>query len=185
VPAGVAAARGDLVEAADRLSRARAEAVAARREGAARQVQARRDELRTAASEVGRLRNGLTLLRQQLDAVRELAARGLYPKLKLVAAEKQSSDTRGELAKAESAQGAAKAALAEAESRLSGHRQGPALGRLGRAGEGGGRARPPGRAAGGAGRGPRRHGPGGAGGGRRPGSPDRRAPARPWPRTRC
>jgi multidrug efflux pump subunit AcrA (membrane-fusion protein) len=90
------------------------------REGAARQAQARRDELRTAASEVGRLRNGLALLRQQLDAVRELAARGLYPNLKLVAAEKQLSDTRGELAKAESAQGAAKAALAEAESRLAG-----------------------------------------------------------------
>jgi multidrug efflux pump subunit AcrA (membrane-fusion protein) len=34
------------------------------------------------------------LLRQQLDAVRELAARGLYPNLKLVAAEKQLSDTR-------------------------------------------------------------------------------------------
>lgn len=120
VPAEVARARADLVEAAGRQLRARGDAVAARREGASRQVQARRDELRTAAAEVGRLRNGLTLLKQQLDAVRELASRGLYPNLKLVAAEKQLSDTRGELAKAESAQAAAKSALAEAESRLAG-----------------------------------------------------------------
>jgi HlyD family type I secretion membrane fusion protein len=120
VPAEVGAVRADLVEAAERLLRARVEAVAARREGATRQVQARRGELRTAAAEVGRLRNGLTLLRQQLDAVRELAARGLYPNLKRVAAERQLSDTHGELAKAESAQSAAKAALAEAESRLAG-----------------------------------------------------------------
>lgn len=120
VPPEVGQARPDLAKAAERLLAARSEALAAKREAASRQVQARRGELKTAAAEVGRVRNGLTLLKQQHDAVRELASRGLYANLKVVALEKQLSDARGELEKAEATVGAAKAAAAEAESRLAG-----------------------------------------------------------------
>jgi HlyD family type I secretion membrane fusion protein len=114
----LAEARPDLVAAQSALLDARNEALRSRREAQARVVQTRRDELRTAAAEVGRLRNSLTLLKQQQEAVQALNERGLYPTLKLVQVQKQLSDNEGELAKAEAALGAARSALAESESRL-------------------------------------------------------------------
>lgn len=114
----LAAARPDLVAAARGLIAARADAFAARREALAKAVQTRKGELKTTAAELGRVRNGLTIQRQQLQAVRELAERGLYPKLKLVAVEKQTADAEGELAKTEASLSAAQAALAESEARL-------------------------------------------------------------------
>jgi len=118
VDPALAQARPDLVAAAGAMLSARLDALASRRESAAKQTQARRGELDTAAAEVGRLRNRLTLARQERAAVRELAARGLYPNLKLLAVERQTGDAEGDLAKAEAALGAAKAALAEGRSRL-------------------------------------------------------------------
>jgi adhesin transport system membrane fusion protein len=49
--------------------------------------------------------------------VRELAERGLYPRLKMVEIERQLADSRGELAKARAELASARAALAESESR--------------------------------------------------------------------
>jgi membrane fusion protein, adhesin transport system len=120
VEPALAQARPDLVAAAGAMLAARLDALASRRESAAKQAQARRAELDTAAAEVGRLRNRVTLARQERAAVRELAARGLYPNLKLLAVERQTGDAEGDLAKAEAALSAAKAALAEAQSRLTG-----------------------------------------------------------------
>jgi HlyD family type I secretion membrane fusion protein len=117
---GLMAARPDLVEAQAGLLRARAAALASRREALSRAVEARRGELSTTAAELARIRNGLVLLRQQLQAVRELAERGLYPRLKLVAVEREVGDAEGELAKTEAALVAARAALAESESRREG-----------------------------------------------------------------
>ena len=76
--------------------------------------------MRTAAAEVDRLSNSLELLKQQRQAVRELADRGLYPELKVVQVERQYSDDLGELAKAKASLDAAEAAMAEAASRLEG-----------------------------------------------------------------
>jgi HlyD family type I secretion membrane fusion protein len=118
IDATLAKARPDLVAAALATLQARRDALAARRDAAARQAQARRGELDTATAELGRLRNRLALVRQERDAVRELAARGLYPNLKRIAVEREASDDAGELAKAEAAASAARAALAEAQSRL-------------------------------------------------------------------
>ena len=103
-----------------RLMAARADAYAAKHETLERAVEARRSELRTAGAELGRLRNGSTLLRQQLEAVTQLADRGLYPKLKLVQLQQQASDAEGELKKTEAGLAAAQAALAESQSRLAG-----------------------------------------------------------------
>ncbi len=114
------AARPDLAAAQRALLQARAAAQQSRRETLEGAVQTRRGELRTAAAEVGRLRNSLTLLTQQRDAVRALAERGLYPTLKLVAVERQYSDDAGELTKAEAGLESAQSALAEAQSRLEG-----------------------------------------------------------------
>ncbi|MFO1073471.1 MAG: HlyD family type I secretion periplasmic adaptor subunit [Geminicoccaceae bacterium] len=118
VEPALAAARPDLTAAQRELLAARHAAQASRREAMERAVQARKGELSTAAAEVGRQRNSLALLRQQQEAVRQLAERGLYPKLKVVDGERQLSDNQGQLDKALAAQTAAQAALAESESRL-------------------------------------------------------------------
>ncbi len=110
--------RPDLVAAQERLKAARAAALAARREAAQRLVQTRASELKGAAAELGRVRNSLVLLRQQLEAVNELTERGLYPKLKQVEVERQVAAAEGERAKAEAALAGARTALAEAEARL-------------------------------------------------------------------
>ena len=109
--------RQDLAAAQQALLAARNAAHASRKMALAQAVATRRGELRTAQADVARLRSGLELLRQQREAVKELAERGLYPTLKVVQVERQYSDDAGELAKARAALDAAKAALAEAESR--------------------------------------------------------------------
>ncbi|MFO1069378.1 MAG: HlyD family type I secretion periplasmic adaptor subunit [Geminicoccaceae bacterium] len=117
-PPELAAARPDLVDSQQRLMDARRASLAGEREALTRSVQAREGELDSAAAEQGRLRNSLVLFRQQLDAVKELASRGLYPQLKLIAVEREVGDTAGELKKAGSALAAAQAALGESRSRL-------------------------------------------------------------------
>ena len=109
--------RQDLAAAQQALLAARNAAHASRKMALAQAVATRRGELRTAQADVARLRSGLELLRQQREAVKELAERGLYPTLKVVQVERQYSDDAGELAKARAALDAAKAALAETESR--------------------------------------------------------------------
>lgn len=118
VDPAVARVRPDLVSAAHGLMQARAQAYAARHEALDRAAQARGSEARTAAAELGRVRNSLVLLRQQLAAVTQLAERGLYPKLKLVAMKRQVSDAEGEVEKTKASLAAARAAAAEATSRL-------------------------------------------------------------------
>lgn len=120
LPAELAASRPDLAAAQARLMAARAAALASQRDVLARAVEARRGELRTVAAEGARIRSGLGLLREQLGAVQELADRGLYPRLKLVAVRREVGDAEGELAKARAQAAAAEAALAEATTRLEG-----------------------------------------------------------------
>ena len=110
----------DLLAAQQALLEARNAAQTSRREALAKAMQTRRGEMRTAAAEVERLRNSLELLKQQREAVQELADRGLYPALKVVQVERQYSDDLGELAKAKASLDAAEAALAEAASRAEG-----------------------------------------------------------------
>jgi HlyD family type I secretion membrane fusion protein len=116
----IVAARPDLAEAQTRLLKARAAAQASRHEELTRAVLTRRNELRTVAAEEQRIKNSLVLFRQQLDAVKELADRGLYPRLRLVAVEREVGDTQGELKKTQASIAAAQSALAEGQSRLDG-----------------------------------------------------------------
>ena len=112
--------RPDLLAAQQALLEARGAAEASRREALERALQTRQGELLTVAAEIDRLRSGVELLGKQREAVRELAARGLYPQLKVVQIERQYSDDVGSLAKAKASRSAAEAALAEARSRLDG-----------------------------------------------------------------
>ncbi len=112
--------RPDLVASQQALFEARLQALAARREVLEQNLRSRENQVRLRAAEVARLEEGLGLLRKQLEAVRALTERGLYPRLKLVALERQESDARGELEKARAALAAARAALAEGRSELAG-----------------------------------------------------------------
>jgi HlyD family type I secretion membrane fusion protein len=109
--------RPDLVAEAEKRLIARRDAREGQREALRRNVEGHRAALLTAEAEIDRLASGSELLGQQFEAVRELAERGLYPRLKMVEIERQLADSRGELAKARAELASARAALAESESR--------------------------------------------------------------------
>lgn len=116
-PSLLAEADPALVEDELRLSRARADAAANEKRALEDRIRAKTADTRAAAAEIARLRNSLSLQNQQLDAVRELAGRDLYPRMKLVAVEQQVADLAGELAKAEQYLLTARAELEESRTR--------------------------------------------------------------------
>jgi membrane fusion protein, adhesin transport system len=113
----LAKARPDLVAEQQALLTSRLETHQSRSDALARTIEQREQELQSVAAEIERLRASHGLLRQQLDAVRGLADKGLYPRLRVVAIERQASDLAGDIDKARARHGAAEAALAEAQSR--------------------------------------------------------------------
>jgi HlyD family type I secretion membrane fusion protein len=114
----LAQARPDLVAEQRALLTSRRDAHRSRSETLAQTIQRRDRVVVSAAAELQRLRAGHRLLKQQLDAVRGLADKGLYPRLRLVAVERQLSDLAGDVQKAVARHEGAEAALAEAHSRL-------------------------------------------------------------------
>jgi adhesin transport system membrane fusion protein len=68
-------------------------------------------------AEIDRLRASHGLLKEQLDAISGLSEKGLYPRLRVVAVERQLSDLAGDIQQARARREAAEAALAEAKSR--------------------------------------------------------------------
>ena len=116
----LAAARPGLIEEQRALLETRRQAYASRIEGVTQEVAQRRNELASIAAELARLRQSHALLGVQLDAVRGLAEKGLYPRLRLATLEGQLNDLAGDIRKTQAQQEAAKAALAEAQSRLDG-----------------------------------------------------------------
>jgi HlyD family type I secretion membrane fusion protein len=116
----LAATRPALLEEQRQLLETRRQTYASRAEELAQAVLRRRSEIASINADLVRLRNGHGLLGEQLDAIRGLAEKGLYPRLRLVAVERQLSDLSGELSQARARREAAEAALAEAESRREG-----------------------------------------------------------------
>jgi len=116
----LAAARPDLVEEQRQLLEIRRAAYASRAEGLTQTVARRDSEIASISADLTRLRNGHGLLGEQLDAVRSLAEKGLYPRLRLVAVERQLSDLAGDIDSARARRAAAEAALAEAKSQHDG-----------------------------------------------------------------
>lgn len=113
-------ARPDLVAEQSALLEERRQAQASRIETLTQTVERRASEVKSLAAEQGQLRNSHALLKQQYEAVLALAEKGLYPRMRLVAIERQLSDLSGEILKARERLHAAEAALAEAESRREG-----------------------------------------------------------------
>lgn len=116
-PSLLAEADPTLVEDERRLARARSEANANEKRALEERIRAKTADTRAAAAEIARLRNSLRLQRQQLEAVRELTDRELYPRMKLVAVEQQVASLAGELAKAEQQLVIARAELDESRTR--------------------------------------------------------------------
>ena len=113
----LAQARPDLVAEQQALLASRRDAHRSRSEALVQTVERREQEVRSMVAEIQRLRASHALLKEQLDAVRGLADKGLYPRLRVVAIERQLSDLAGDIQKAGAGHEAAEAALAEANSR--------------------------------------------------------------------
>jgi HlyD family type I secretion membrane fusion protein len=77
----------------------------------------RSSESESLSAELNRFRASQGLVGKEVKAVRTLAEKGLYPRLRLVAMERELSDVVGNTKKAEARLAAAESALAEAESR--------------------------------------------------------------------
>jgi HlyD family type I secretion membrane fusion protein len=120
VDSELAAARPGLVEEQRALLESRRQTYASPVEGLTQEVAQRRNELASFSAELARLRASHALLGEQLDAVRGLAEKGLYPRLRLATLEGQLNDIAGDIHKTQAQHEAAKAALAEAESRRAG-----------------------------------------------------------------
>jgi membrane fusion protein, adhesin transport system len=118
LPLELALERDDLTVEQEQLLRARRVAQATRAAVLTKAVERRESEIETLKAELTRLRTGLGLFEQQEQAVRELAEKGLYPKLKMVVIERQVADVRGEVQKTRERLRAAEAALEEAQKRL-------------------------------------------------------------------
>lgn len=114
----LAGTRPDLLAEQQALLVSRREAHQSRIQALAQNVQQREKDLQSVEAELDRLRASHGLLKEQLDAVKGLADKGLYPRLRVVGVERQLGDLAGDIHKARARREAAAAALAEASSRL-------------------------------------------------------------------
>ena len=120
VDPALAAARPALIEEQRQLLEIRRQAYASGADALSQTVVRRDSEIASISAELVRLRNGHALLGEQIDAIRGLAEKGLYPRLRLIAVERQLSDLEGDSSEARARREAAEAALAEAKSRRDG-----------------------------------------------------------------
>jgi adhesin transport system membrane fusion protein len=109
--------RPDLARQQRQLLAIRRAAHASRAETLMQAAERRASEVASLAAELNRFRSSQGLVGKEVTAVRTLAEKGLYPRLRLVALEREFSDVVGNTKKAEARLAAAEAALAEVESR--------------------------------------------------------------------
>jgi HlyD family type I secretion membrane fusion protein len=109
--------RPALVRQQRELLEMRRAAQASRVETLAQTAERRGSEIESLAAELNHFRSSQGLVGKEVTAVRTLAEKGLYPRLRLVALERELNDVVGDAKKAEARLAAADAALAEAESR--------------------------------------------------------------------
>jgi HlyD family type I secretion membrane fusion protein len=112
--------RPALVRQQQELLEMRRAAHASRAETLMQAAEQRSSEIQSLVAELSRYRSSQGLVGKEVQAVRTLAEKGLYPRLRLVALERQLTDVVGNAKKAEARLQAAEAALAEAESRRRG-----------------------------------------------------------------
>jgi len=109
--------RPGLVQQQRALLETRRAAHASRAETLMQTAERRTGEIASLSAELKRFRASQGLVGKEVKAVRTLAEKGLYPRLRLVAMERELNEVVGNAEKAAARLGAAEAALAEAESR--------------------------------------------------------------------
>lgn len=115
LPEELAAGRPDLLAAQTRLLRARLEATEMRRATADQVVEQRQGEAAALQESRKRVAGTLAILREQEAAVRELVAKGYYPRLRYLEIEREISEYRGQIAELDEQLAAAYSALEEAK----------------------------------------------------------------------
>ncbi len=112
----LAESRPDLLLQQTDLLKTRQQSRESRRRTLAQSIERQVHEVEGLIAEHARLENSENMLGQQVGAVRQLTAQGLYPKLRLIAAERQLGDLSGDIRKTGAKLASAKAAYAEAKS---------------------------------------------------------------------
>ena len=112
--------RPDLVIQQTDLLAARNESRETRRRALSQAIRRHAFEVDSLLAELGRLQNNESMLDHQVGAVRKLSEQGLYPKLQLIAAERQLIDVSGDLRKTQARLASAEAAYSEAKSERDG-----------------------------------------------------------------
>jgi membrane fusion protein, adhesin transport system len=120
LPPALAAERPDLLAEQSALLASRRAAHASHLDALEQTIERRAREGDMLVAELASQRNSHVLLGQQVDAVRDLAEKGLYPRLRLATFERELSDAAGDIKESRARLLAAEAALAEAESRRDG-----------------------------------------------------------------
>jgi membrane fusion protein, adhesin transport system len=121
LPSALAVDTPHLLREQSALLASRREAHASNMSALEQTVERRAREVEMLAAELAGQRKGHALLGEEIDAVRELAEKGLYPRLRLAASERQLSDAAGNVNESRARLLAAEAAHAEAESRRDGY----------------------------------------------------------------
>ena len=117
---GLPERRPDLIIRQTDLLAARNQSRETRRKTLSQAIKRQAHEVDSLLAEIGRLQNSENMLDHQVGAVRKLTEQGLYPKLQLIAAERQLGDVSGDLRKTRARLASAEAAYAEAKSERDG-----------------------------------------------------------------
>ncbi len=112
----LAESRPDLLLQQTDLLKTRRQSRESRRRALSQSIERQVYEVEGLVAERARLENSENMLGQQVGAVRKLTQQGLYPKLRLIAAERQLGDLSGDIRKTGARLASAKAAYAEAKS---------------------------------------------------------------------
>ena len=119
-PADVLEAAPDTCQSEHQLTEARLAAFRDREEIVTQQLTQRQAQLAEAEARIETYEEGLSLAQQQRNTIRPLVNDNVLPQTELLAAERDVSEQRGQLAAAQQALISATAAVAEAESELRG-----------------------------------------------------------------
>ncbi|MGI9420700.1 MAG: HlyD family type I secretion periplasmic adaptor subunit [Geminicoccaceae bacterium] len=112
----LAETRPDLILQQSDLLKTRRQSRESRRQALTQAIERQAHEVDSLIAERARLENSENMLGHQVGAVRKLTEQGLYPKLRLIAAERQLGDLSGDIRKTGAKLASAKAAYAEAKS---------------------------------------------------------------------
>jgi len=112
----LAESRPDLILQQTDLLETRQKSRDSRRQALSQAIERQSHQAESLVAERARLENSENMLGHQVGAVRKLTEQGLYPKLRLIAAERQLGDISGDIRKTSARLASAKAAYAEAKS---------------------------------------------------------------------